>query len=190
MIKELLKGGSLLELGAGNARNMRGVYKNFGIKNMHLVDSHAKSLEGLDKIDNVQTSAQDVNEWIKTNVDREFTVLLGVWILSYINEKEINQILGWAKQNVEYLIFVEPVHILKTKREMKQEFVLNPELQMIGRHETAYLTLFTGFGFEVMDTGIFTHPKDGEVGTTTHYFILKSKSAKEGTDLIKGKNDE
>lgn len=172
---------------------MRGVYSKFGIKNIHLVDSHAESLEGLDRAENVETSAQDAAEWIKANGDKEFTALLGVWILSYIDRDETNQILGWAKQNVEYIILVEPVHVLKTKRELKREYVINPEQQMIGRHKTAYSTLFTGFGFDILDEGTFTNPGEGGLDTaTTHYFILKSRSGKggraAGSDPIKGES--
>jgi len=40
----------------------------------------------------------------------KFTVVLGVWLLSYLSKEDIDSVLDWAKVNAQHIIFVEPVH--------------------------------------------------------------------------------
>ena len=40
----------------------------------------------------------------------KFSVVLGVWLLSYLSKEDIDSVLDWAKVNAQHIIFVEPVH--------------------------------------------------------------------------------
>ena len=50
------------------------------------------------------------------NPNKKFTIVLGLWSLCYLKEKDIDLLLNWCLKNVKYVVFIEPLTAVEAQK--------------------------------------------------------------------------